>query len=125
MQGLKRVAQTGVTVTAVIHQPSYETFCLFDDLVLLAKGGLTAYCGPQRDVRVRLRSWVFAVYLVHSTPQCLLHALRAVHGDVEAICKIDWISPCSHGIEFMQAFSEGAGFFIIGHMLSRTSPDGV
>jgi ABC-type multidrug transport system ATPase subunit len=51
-QGLKRVAQTGVTVTAVIHQPSYETFCLFDDLVLLAKGGLTAYCGPQRDVRV-------------------------------------------------------------------------
>jgi hypothetical protein len=52
MQGLKRVVQTGVTVTAVIHQPSYETFCLFDDLVLLAKGGLNAYCGPQRDVRV-------------------------------------------------------------------------
>jgi ABC-type multidrug transport system ATPase subunit len=54
VQGLKHVAQTGVTVTAVIHQPSYETFCLFDDLVLLAKGGLTAYCGPQRDVRVSL-----------------------------------------------------------------------
>jgi hypothetical protein len=52
LQGLKRVAHTGVTVTAVIHQPSYETFCLFDDLVLLAKGGLTAFVGPQRDVQV-------------------------------------------------------------------------
>lgn len=51
VQGLTRVAQTGMTVTAVIHQPSYETFCLFDDLVLLAKGGLTAYYGPQRDVQ--------------------------------------------------------------------------
>ncbi|KAF6254331.1 hypothetical protein COO60DRAFT_1703369 [Scenedesmus sp. NREL 46B-D3] len=51
VQGLKRVAQTGVTVTAVVHQPSYKTFCLFDDLLLLAKGGLTAYCGTQRDVR--------------------------------------------------------------------------
>lgn len=52
MQGLKRVAQTGVTVAAVIHQPSYETFSLFDDLVLLAKGGLTAYCGQQSEVQV-------------------------------------------------------------------------
>lgn len=52
MQGLKRVAQSGVTVAAVIHQPSYETFSLFDDLVLLAKGGLTAYCGQQSEVQV-------------------------------------------------------------------------
>lgn len=52
-QGLRRVALKGVTVAAVIHQPSYETFCMFDDLVLLAKGGRTAYCGPQASVQVR------------------------------------------------------------------------
>jgi hypothetical protein len=52
-QGLRRVALKGVTVAAVIHQPSYETFCMFDDLVLLAKGGRTAYYGPQASVQVR------------------------------------------------------------------------
>lgn len=36
----------------MIHQPSWETFCLFDDLILLAKGGLTAYYGPQEEVQV-------------------------------------------------------------------------
>lgn len=53
VQCLQRVARTGVTVAAVIHQPSYETFCLFDDLILLAKGGVTAYYGPQDGVQVR------------------------------------------------------------------------
>lgn len=51
VQCLQRVARTGVTVAAVIHQPSWETFCLFDDLILLAKGGLTAYYGPQDNVQ--------------------------------------------------------------------------
>jgi ABC-type multidrug transport system ATPase subunit len=54
VQCLQRVARTGVTVAAVIHQPSWETFCLFDDLILLAKGGLTAYYGPQEQVQVWL-----------------------------------------------------------------------
>ncbi len=53
-QGVQRVARSGVTVAAVIHQPAYETFCMFDDLVLLAKGGMTAYYGPQADVQVGL-----------------------------------------------------------------------
>lgn len=52
VQCLQRVARSGVTVAAVIHQPSWETFCLFDDLILLAKGGLTAYAGPQEQVQV-------------------------------------------------------------------------
>lgn len=52
LQGLKFVADSGVTVAAVIHQPSYETFCLFDDLLLLAKGGVLVYCGPQASVQV-------------------------------------------------------------------------
>lgn len=52
LQGIQRVARSGVTVAAVIHQPAYETFCMFDDLILLAKGGMTAYYGQQKDVQV-------------------------------------------------------------------------
>ena len=43
----------GVTTAAVIHQPSYEVLRMFDDLVLLCKGGRTAFCGRQTAVQVR------------------------------------------------------------------------
>eukprot|EP01048_Picozoa_sp_COSAG05_P020769 COSAG05_NODE_3626_length_1949_cov_1.225946_3_plen_60_part_01 len=37
---------TGITVAAVLHQPRYEMFCLFHDVLLLGKGGFTVYLGP-------------------------------------------------------------------------------
>jgi len=47
---LKAIADLGLTVTAVIHQPRLEIFETFDDLLLLAPGGLTVYMGPQKQV---------------------------------------------------------------------------
>ena len=52
---LRHVANLGITVVAVIHQPRMEIFRKFDDLILLSPGGngvggLTAYFGPQRLV---------------------------------------------------------------------------
>ena len=41
----------GMLISAVIHQPRYSVFILFDELLLLAKGGLTAYMGPTEQVR--------------------------------------------------------------------------
>ena len=41
----------GVTIAAVIHQPSYEIFQMFDDVLLLAKGGRTAFYGPEKQVQ--------------------------------------------------------------------------
>lgn len=38
-----------VTVAAVIHQPRYEIFASFDDLLLLGRGGRTVYMGPVSD----------------------------------------------------------------------------
>lgn len=51
-EALCQVARMGVTVTAVIHQPSYGIFRMFDDLLLLCKGGRTAYYGKQEAVQV-------------------------------------------------------------------------
>ncbi|GAB4817511.1 hypothetical protein N2152v2_004557 [Parachlorella kessleri] len=48
---LQAVARGGVTAAAVIHQPSYEIFDMFDDLMMLGKGGRTVYYGPQAGVQ--------------------------------------------------------------------------
>uniref|UniRef100_A0A7N0RHL0 ABC transporter domain-containing protein n=1 Tax=Kalanchoe fedtschenkoi TaxID=63787 RepID=A0A7N0RHL0_KALFE len=46
LRALRHEAREGVTICMVVHQPSYMLFKMFDDLVLLAKGGLVAYHGP-------------------------------------------------------------------------------
>lgn len=39
----------GITVVAVIHQPSFALLALFDWIVLLSKGGRMAYAGPVKS----------------------------------------------------------------------------
>ncbi|KAL0403490.1 UNVERIFIED_CONTAM: ABC transporter G family member 24 [Sesamum radiatum] len=50
LRALRREALEGVNICMVVHQPSYSLFKMFDDLILLAKGGLTVYHGSVRDV---------------------------------------------------------------------------
>ncbi|KAK6156349.1 hypothetical protein DH2020_010597 [Rehmannia glutinosa] len=50
LRALKREALEGVNICMVVHQPSYSLFKMFDDLILLAKGGLTVYHGAVGDV---------------------------------------------------------------------------
>ncbi|XP_028788979.1 ABC transporter G family member 24 isoform X2 [Neltuma alba] len=50
LRALRREALEGVNVCMVVHQPSHTLFKMFDDLVLLAKGGLTVYHGPVNRV---------------------------------------------------------------------------
>lgn len=50
LRALRREALEGVNICMVVHQPSYTLFKTFDDLVLLAKGGLTVYHGSVRKV---------------------------------------------------------------------------
>ena len=45
MRVLKRLCERGVTVVSTIHQPSSDTFTLFDDLLLLSEGHV-CYHGP-------------------------------------------------------------------------------
>ncbi|KAJ8455700.1 hypothetical protein OPV22_018107 [Ensete ventricosum] len=50
LRALRREALEGVNICMVVHQPSYALFKMFDDLVLLAKGGLTVYHGSVKKV---------------------------------------------------------------------------
>ncbi|XP_042046010.1 putative white-brown complex homolog protein 30 isoform X1 [Salvia splendens] len=50
IRALKREAIEGVNICMVLHQPSYTLYQMFDDIVLLAKGGLTVYHGPVKKV---------------------------------------------------------------------------
>jgi len=45
-EALQTIAQSGINVMTVIHQPRYEIFKMFDTLLLLGKGGRTIYLGP-------------------------------------------------------------------------------
>lgn len=48
---MKNVAQNiGITIVAVIHQPRYEIFTEFDDLLMIAPGGCTAYLGLREKI---------------------------------------------------------------------------
>eukprot|EP01135_Chromosphaera_perkinsii_P008573 Nk52_evm15s1401 gene=Nk52_evmTU15s1401 len=43
---IKEIANLGRTVVAVVHQPKYEAYKLFDNVILLAKDGQVGYQGP-------------------------------------------------------------------------------
>jgi len=48
---LQDIAKSGITVITVIHQPRFEIFEMFEQLLLLGKGGKTSYLGPVKGVR--------------------------------------------------------------------------
>ncbi|KAF3955680.1 hypothetical protein CMV_019123 [Castanea mollissima] len=50
LRALRREALEGVDICMAVHQPSYALFNMFDDLILLAKGGLTVYHGSVKKV---------------------------------------------------------------------------
>ncbi|KAJ6840781.1 ABC transporter G family member 28-like isoform X1 [Iris pallida] len=50
LRALRREALEGVNICMVVHQPSYALFKMFDDLILLAKGGITVYHGSVKKV---------------------------------------------------------------------------
>ena len=62
MSFLRKLADSGKTVIAVIHQPSQHVFAMFDDLLLVSEGRLMYY-GETSKVRSHLAN------LGHACPQ--------------------------------------------------------
>merc|ERR1712048_1268545 len=56
---LKKMCHLGMTSIMVIHQPRYSLFTLFDDVLLLGKGGQTVYLGPSMGVKPYFESLGF------------------------------------------------------------------
>ncbi|KAK4776637.1 hypothetical protein SAY86_005325 [Trapa natans] len=50
MKALRHESLEGVNISMVVHQPSYTLFQMFNDLILLAKGGFIVYHGPVKKV---------------------------------------------------------------------------
>ena len=61
-RALRNIAEAGLTVVTVIHQPRYEIFTMFHDVLLLGKGGRTVYLGQLAWLSSILKTWVFVVH---------------------------------------------------------------
>ncbi|KAJ3111510.1 hypothetical protein HDU96_005641 [Phlyctochytrium bullatum] len=57
---LRATARLGLTIVSVIHQPRVEIFEAFDDVLLIAPGGRTAYFGPVQNVQQYFEGLGFA-----------------------------------------------------------------
>eukprot|EP00929_Paragymnodinium_shiwhaense_P005191 TRINITY_DN10682_c0_g2_i4.p1 TRINITY_DN10682_c0_g2~~TRINITY_DN10682_c0_g2_i4.p1 ORF type:complete len:811 (+),score=158.86 TRINITY_DN10682_c0_g2_i4:100-2433(+) len=56
---LKKMCQLGMTSIMVIHQPRYSLFTLFDDVLLLGKGGRVCYLGNSHGAKPYFESLGF------------------------------------------------------------------
>ncbi|KAG6615866.1 ATP-binding Cassette (ABC) Superfamily [Phytophthora cinnamomi] len=61
MRGVQSIARTGRTVLCTIHQPSISIFELFDGLLLLQKGGYTAYFGDLGGDSVKMLEYFASI----------------------------------------------------------------
>ena len=49
ISALSKLAKKGVNVIAVLHQPSYQLYAMFDRVLLLGNGGRTVFLGNSKD----------------------------------------------------------------------------
>jgi len=57
MRAMKKIADTGRTICATIHQPSSAVFAMFDDLLLLKKGGTVVFFGDLGEHSIHLTNY--------------------------------------------------------------------
>ena len=66
MTMLRRLADAGRVVLVVTHCLTYLDVC--DQVVFLAPGGKTAYCGPAREIGAALGSTELGRSVRHASP---------------------------------------------------------
>lgn len=65
MNSLRKIADTGRTIVATIHQPSSQVFDMFDDLLLLKKGGEVVFHGETGECSSNLISYFEGLGATH------------------------------------------------------------
>jgi ABC-type multidrug transport system ATPase subunit len=65
MKALRKMCDTGRTVVATIHQPSSAVFNMFDDLLLLKKGGEVVFFGDLGSCSCNLVAYFEALGATH------------------------------------------------------------
>ncbi|KAK1931285.1 ABC transporter G family member 42 [Phytophthora citrophthora] len=69
MDGVRKVANTGRTVTCTIHQPSAEVFQVFDRLLLLKRGGTVVFAGELGENLRKMIDYFEAIDGVDNMPE--------------------------------------------------------
>jgi ABC-type multidrug transport system ATPase subunit len=108
IETLRKLADQGKTIVAVIHQPSQHTFQLFDDLLLISEGKLMYY-GERSKVRDYMSDLGYGCEQEVGTAEHVLDCVsRVVGADTEAekesIQRIETIAKAadSHAREWVQ-----------------------
>ncbi|CAI9268079.1 unnamed protein product [Lactuca saligna] len=78
LRALRREALEGVNISMVVHQPSYSLYKMFDDLILLAKGGITVYHGPVKKVEEYFAGLGITIPERVNTPDYLIDILEGM-----------------------------------------------
>ena len=79
---LRKLADTGKTIIAVIHQPSQQVFSMFDDLLLISEGRLMYY-GEVKKARTYLQDLGYPCSSDTGTAEFVLDCISRTNGGPE------------------------------------------
>jgi len=113
VHSLKQMAQLGMTSIMVIHQPRYSLFTLFDDVLLLGKGGKTVYLGPSLHAKEYFEERGFVMEANENPADWFMDVLCGEKpnlkiNDFQPSMLFDWWEDNKHSVEIS-----------FGHQLSR------
>jgi ABC-type glutathione transport system ATPase component len=131
IETLRKLADQGKTVVAVIHQPSQHTFQLFDDLLLISEGKLMYY-GDRSKVREYMDELGYGCEPEVGTAEHILDCVSRVVGadaeaELESVKRIDTIAQAAekHAREWVSFDSESDEAKKIGrkmkHIVDKTT----
>ncbi|KAJ3042599.1 hypothetical protein HDU99_010028, partial [Rhizoclosmatium hyalinum] len=72
---LHSISRLGLTIVAVVHQPRVEIFETFDDVLMIAPGGRTAYFGPVSGAKPYFESLGFYFHPATNVADTLMDIL--------------------------------------------------
>jgi len=87
---LHAMARRGSTVAVVLHQPSMQIYTLFDDVLLLAPGGRTAYLGAPGAASAWFENLGFGVPPDWSPPDFFMQILALDEADARVDVAREW-----------------------------------